>query len=1041
MQTLHSSNFNNAMKLNKIIFFLFACSFLLSSCIDLDKYVKYKKEDPKPPPPIVHPKDPGEQKDPTDPPGPIDITPDPEDKETIPKPDPLAIEAVVPNSGGTSGGYELRIRGQGFSENTSVLFGNIPVASVIFVSDKTLRVFPPLADFGCVDVALQKGEERVVLDDAFCYTEAAQIMEFAPNAVNEKIDVAFVLRGTGFHEPLSISIGGATPHELKIENHNTISGIIPSLALGKHDVRIVNAFGVDLLREALEILPNPKIENFYPTVLNYTVENTIKIHGSALEQANRKVFIGGREAAIIGASADTISVRAPKHAIGSYDLVLNLGLSQLRFESAIHYVEQSSDAALLTLYPAQGPLQGGNTLVIGGKNLSAQANVYFGTQQAEVVERSSHYIKLRVPSAAVAGEVVVKLGNLVHPTKYRYISEPVIDSLTPKHGPSAGGQLVTLKGKNFSPAMRVYFGSQEAQALNVVNATSASLKTPAGSGFAALSIAKDDELFNSDERYHYDANLALFALLPNSSPMIGGAKIAVTGQGFDPAMKLTLSGEDIDFEYVDTNLLHFIAPAHEAGEAELVLSHNEQSQNATLKYFRQSGVLSGAGGGTLDGNINVSVREVDSGNVIPSAVVQIGLGPNALRKAVNAEGLASFFDARLYGPQNVYACAEGYSCNTLQSVNAKIVTLFLDKERIYSDSTTPPPPPPPPPDPNDINPIEITIPYTPKPSYFVGTATGFDKVALESDPNKIKAAVVVQSQIGAYVGSNAEGDVNIVFNDKGDYKIRARSGDVALALLCGLYDKQTGSFDARFIGMKRHLFVTDDQEIKVDLECTLPLNQSLSVKLLDAPLKSGPNVVQASAFLFVGNEGYIGGFMRGSSTNDLVTINKMPPLRAALEGCYFTVITGAYTNYSNPSSVVYDYSVFPSSQTLAMGPVMGIPIFESNSIDSILSQGFLSWSIENPHNVDYYSLSIHQYTNKGSKLLWQFYAPGSASSVEFLPQELQLDDDLSYASLYVSISAYKSKRQGYDFNLFSTLDLRYNYVLSSSHNSMNFPLK
>lgn len=1031
------------MKAQFHLFGFLIFSFFLSSCIDIDKYIKYVDEEPPKPPVVEQPENPGEQVDPTEPGGSVDVSPPPEPGTTEPGiPESLQLTSVYPNRGGVAGGYEVRVRGKGLSKDTEVLFGNVPVLSKIFVSNQTLRVVLAPSKFGCVEVSLRKGQERVDLKDGFCYTQAVNIKSFEPQRAKRHVETPFILLGTGLNGPLSISIGGALAREITVESPNRVTGILPSLPVGTHAVRVVNAYGQDLAQSALQILAKPQISGFSPQVLSTQTQGTVKIVGSDLDQGEVTVFIGGQKAEITAKAQGALELRAPILGAGSYDVVVIVDLVQKRFERALHYVDVDSGAPVMSLQPTTGPVEGGNEVVLEGYNLPSQGSVFFGDVLAQIIERSPKQIRVIVPPAQNSGSVSVRLGSLSALEQYRYETQPQIKAISPSSGPMQGESAVSLNGTGFSGAMQVYFGASQATDLVVQSPNAATLRSPAGSGLAPILVKQNDSLLDSGQAFLYLSPLDVFGLQPDNSPSTGGAKIQITGQGFSPDCTATLSDAALELNYVDTNLLEFVSPPHAVGLAPLVLKCAESQIAQSLDYFNPTGMLTSASGGALSGNLNVHVRTVDTGTAIGNAHVQVGLGSTALKGESNAEGLISFFDPSLYGPQTVLACAEGYSCTSLQSVDAKIVTLYLEKDPSPTDSTEPPPPPPPPPDPNDINPIEITVPYTPKPSYFQGTATGFDKVALESDPNKVKAAVVLQSQIGTYTGAGDQNDINLILNDKGTYKIRARAGDVALALLCGLYDKQTGAFDARFIGVKRHLFVSDGQNITANLDCTLPLNQSLSVKLLDAPLQSGPNSVQASAYLFIGNEGYIGGFMKGSSQNDLVVINKMPPLRGDLEGCYFSVITGAYTNNTSPSAVVYDYEVYPSNEILPQGPVMGIPLFENASPESILKQGSLSWKIENPQNVDYYSISIRLYTNKMSKLLWQFYLPGSASSIEFPAQNIDLSDEsITYASIYLGIMAYKSARQGYDFNLFSTMDLRYNYVLSSSSNYLNIALK
>ena len=96
--------------------------------------------------------------------------------------------------------------------------------------------------------------------------------------------------------------------------------------------------------------------------------------------------------------------------------------------------------------------------------------------------------------------------------------------------------------------------------------------------------------------------------------------------------------------------------------------------------------------------------------------------------------------------------------------------------------------------------------------------------------------------------------------------------------------------------------------------------------------------------------------------------------------------------------------------------------------------------IKKQENVDYYSILIRQVAHYNYQDLWQFYLPGSATSLDFPPMTLDLEPYSTF-SIFVSISAYTSAFKGYDFNYFSTMDLRSAYLKSSGYNYMYIKLK
>ena len=237
--------------------------------------------------------------------------------------------------------------------------------------------------------------------------------------------------------------------------------------------------------------------------------------------------------------------------------------------------------------------------------------------------------------------------------------------------------------------------------------------------------------------------------------------------------------------------------------------------------------------------------------------------------------------------------------------------------------------------------------------------------------------------------------------------------------------------------------VTDGMTIVKDLSCPIPLNQTQAIKFIDAPLNSGPNIVVAESFIELGNEGYIGGFLKDHSRTDLVVATHLPQLRDTLEDAKFSFNVGAYSSiehedgrfqYFYPATVFYSENNSLSESPLEVGPAAPIPQFLTKDTDDILNTGTISWKVEYPQNVDFYQLTVTLYSSAGRRLLYQFYLPGSATTAEFPTWQNWPEDNSGV--IYVQITSYKSIRNGFDFNRFSTAELRYNYIHSSASETM-----
>ncbi|MCT9932808.1 IPT/TIG domain-containing protein [Planotetraspora sp. A-T 1434] len=73
-------------------------------------------------------------------------------------------------------------------------------------------------------------------------------------------------------------------------------------------------------------------------------------------------------------------------------------------------------------------------------------------------------------------------------TSYTYVPAPTVMTLTPAQGPSTGGNLVTIKGANFTNTTDVLFGAAPAS-FSIVSDTQIVAAAPPGSGSVSVTAA------------------------------------------------------------------------------------------------------------------------------------------------------------------------------------------------------------------------------------------------------------------------------------------------------------------------------------------------------------------------------------------------------------------------------------------------------------------------------------------------------------------------------------------------------------------------
>ena len=119
--------------------------------------------------------------------------------------------------------------------------------------------------------------------------------------------------------------------------------------------------------------------------------------------------------------------------------------------------------------------------------------------------------------------------------------EPWIDLITPNRGPLEGGVEVEIRGQEFKPGMRVWFGESEAKVEYLAGTSRIFVTAPA----VAVPGAADVRIQNTDGKgvlrprgFAYLAHVRATGFEPKRGPDIGGTVVTVRGEGFLPGDRL-----------------------------------------------------------------------------------------------------------------------------------------------------------------------------------------------------------------------------------------------------------------------------------------------------------------------------------------------------------------------------------------------------------------------------------------------------------------------------------------------------------------------
>lgn len=386
------------------------------------------------------------------------------------------------------------------------------------------------------------------------------------------------------------------------------------------------------------------------------------------------VTFGGVPAVIESfTSATTMIVRTPLGVDGPVDVtVRNFGHPPSTLVGGFVYSTPVIPPTVTSVTPNEGPVAGGQTVTVRGSIFKPGAEVRFdvgGTIALGTNVTIVNLNELRVTTPAlIDGPATVTVRNPVDalegslPNAYRFNDAPVISSVSPATGTTAGGTVVTINGTGFRPGATVRFGANLGTAITI-NPTGTSITVTAPS--ASLNVPVDVIVTNPDAQQatRVDGFRYLFpgptvsAVSPSSGPSSGGTSITITGTNFVAGPSVLVGGNPATgVVRVSATQISAVVPAGTPGLADVLVS-NSDGQSATLvgsfTYIAPpsvTGVVPARG--SAIGGTAITVSGAD---FRPGLVLRIGGAPVFAVSVVNATTATGISPAGAPGLVNVEA--------------------------------------------------------------------------------------------------------------------------------------------------------------------------------------------------------------------------------------------------------------------------------------------------------------------------------------------------------------------------------------------------
>ena len=574
---------------------------------------------------------------------------------------PVALN-LSPDSGPTTGSQTVSINGQNFvAGNTSVNIGGtvVPASAVTVVSPTALSFSTPAHAAGPVEVTVTT--DGGTSSPALQYTYVTgPVTPQPPTALGLSPDHGPVaggqivtVSGSGFVAgQTTVNVDGASVPAI-VTSTTSLTYPTPAHPAGAADVTVTTPNGtsspaLQYTYETGPITPEP------PVALTLSPDNgpttggqSVAISGSGFVAGQTSVTIGGitvPAAAVSVVSPTGLTFTTPAHAAGPVGVTVTTpnGTSS----PALQYTYETGPITpqpptALGLSPTTGPVSGGQTVTVNGSGfIAGQTSVTIGgtgVPAANVSVTSATSLSFPTPAhAAGPVDVTVTTPNGTSSPALQYTYEtgpitpepPVVYTIAPNSGPTAGGQTVAITGNGFvDGATSVTIGGVTVPAgqVSVISPTAISFPTPAHvAGAVDVTVTTPNGTSSPALQYTYVSGpvtpqppVAL-QLNPTSGPVTGGQTVAVTGIGFVPGQTtISIGGVVVPAAGVAVSsptALTFTTPAHAAGPVDVTVTTPNGTSSPALQYTYETGPITTGTPTTL--GLNPTSGPVDGGQTV-----------------------------------------------------------------------------------------------------------------------------------------------------------------------------------------------------------------------------------------------------------------------------------------------------------------------------------------------------------------------------------------------------------------------------------------
>ncbi len=286
----------------------------------------------------------------------------------------LALAAVEPSSGPSTGGTPVAIRGAGFSKSPTFLFGGRVAIGVTVVDDALALAVTPPHDPAVVSVIALAAGGQVALPDAFEFQapgvepvpSSLRLFAISPASGPPQGGTKVAIAGEGFAPGIAVRVGALPAVAVQVKSPTLATAVTPPGSPGPADVAVRLTGGEVVLPGAFLYDPGGVgVLALEPDTGSWAGGGRIRIYGHGLDRVSH-VFFGPAPAQVVAVESPvSLVVRAPRSEATGFAPVVVFGEGAAMGDHPFFYFDPALSGGGTWGGPARGDV---NVTVFDGHN-------------------------------------------------------------------------------------------------------------------------------------------------------------------------------------------------------------------------------------------------------------------------------------------------------------------------------------------------------------------------------------------------------------------------------------------------------------------------------------------------------------------------------------------------------------------------------------------------------------------------------------------------------------------------------------------------